>query len=405
MTISSHDQFIKYLNENSLSSSDKLLDSATLSVLNFEWFLMLGFKFINCKFINCSFENFEFNGVSFEKCSFNGCIFQDVQFMDCSIIECQLNNPFSNSLYFGMSILRDVTIINSELQYTTFSDCSIDTVIFTGGSFRVGRFESGDFTYRYKTKFIFEKGDLWDIVFIDLDLSEATIRDCKVQFGFVRCKLARISLLSNSRVNDCSIDFSTIIESEELATDALHDVFGIKERNVKQQIKALMDSPKFHTVFISYSFKDGWIAKQIKYDLEKHGIRSFLWENDAPGGKKLKQIMRDGIRDYDKFLIILSENSLKSEACQFEISQAREKYNKTWMDVLVPIHIDHFLFEIGEDDIPRRFRKEYWDNVLELREIASIDFTFANPNLHISDSKQMDILIGTLKKSITYSQT
>ena len=85
--------------------------------------------------------------------------------------------------------------------------------------------------------------------------------------------------------------------------------------------------------------------------------------------------MSENIRDFEKFLFIASENSLKSVACHYEIEKAREKYESTWKEIFVPIHIDNFLFEVKKVDIPSKDRNRYWKNIKQIREFRAIDFT------------------------------
>ncbi len=165
----------------------------------------------------------------------------------------------------------------------------------------------------------------------------------------------------------------------------------------KKIISHLTTEPVFHSVFISYSFKDAHIGRELKRLLTKNGVKTFFWENDAPGGKKLKKIILDGIRDYEKFLFIASEHSLKSEACHYEITEAKEKYYKTWADIFIPIHIDNYLFTLRKDDIPNKLSKTYWENIEELKEFNSLDFTFVKNIDEIELSNQYQNLLNSKK--------
>jgi hypothetical protein len=108
-------------------------------------------------------------------------------------------------------------------------------------------------------------------------------------------------------------------------------------------------------------------------------IRTFLWEKDAPGGKMLDEIMTKGIHGYNKILFIASENSIKSKACQFELSEGRKKQEQLWKTIFFPIHIDNYLFKIEKRDIrPTVMADEYWENIQELKRINSIDMSKFN---------------------------
>lgn len=133
---------------------------------------------------------------------------------------------------------------------------------------------------------------------------------------------------------------------------------------------------EFSSLFISYSFKDKEFVNQLNDSLNWNGVNTFLWEKDAPFGESLKNIMFENVHKYDRVLFVASENSLKSQACHYELTQAREKQDKLWKTILFPIHIDDFLFKVSKENIrPRDKADQYWLNICELREINSLDFT------------------------------
>ena len=136
---------------------------------------------------------------------------------------------------------------------------------------------------------------------------------------------------------------------------------------------------KFSTVFISYSFKDSILAKKINDYLNVKGIRTFIWEKDAPGGKPLEEIMTSGIGAHDKLLFISSENSIKSKACQFELTTARKKQEGTWENIFFPITIDHYLFTVKKNQIrPIDNANEFWTNIEEIKSVNALDFSQFN---------------------------
>ena len=132
---------------------------------------------------------------------------------------------------------------------------------------------------------------------------------------------------------------------------------------------------EYSSLFISYSFKDKLFVNKLNDSLRENGVNTFLWEKDAPIGETLKDIMFENVHKYDRVLFVASENSIKSPACQYELTQAREKQDKLWKTILFPIHIDNFLFEIRKESVrPKDKTDEYWMNICELRNINSLDF-------------------------------
>lgn len=164
---------------------------------------------------------------------------------------------------------------------------------------------------------------------------------------------------------------------------------------IKDQISYLANPfSEYRSLFISYSFKDKLFVNRLNDYLLKNGVNTFLWEKDAPVGEPLKNIMFDNVHKYDRVLFVASENSLKSQACHYELTQAREKQDKLWKTILFPIHIDNFLFKVRKENIrPRDKVEEYWMNICELREINSLDFT--EPSV-ILDKEKFDEKINKL---------
>jgi|GEM_PF-2802056 len=171
----------------------------------------------------------------------------------------------------------------------------------------------------------------------------------------------------------------------------------------KTNVKEMQKKKILSSVFISYNTKDKKIAQQISKYLEDAGVETFFWEKDAPGGKTLKKIMTSNIEAKDRLLFIASENSIKSVPCQFELTQGRQKQDKLWKTILFPIHIDDFLFKVEKDDVkPKNKREDFWENIEELREINSLDFTpFKNgitENTEEHFRKMINKIIDSLEK-------
>ncbi len=111
--------------------------------------------------------------------------------------------------------------------------------------------------------------------------------------------------------------------------------------------------------------------------------------------------MRENIQKHDRILFIASKYSIKSEACQFELSEGCRKQKELWTEIIFPIHIDNYLFEVNKDDIRRLDKQdEYWGNICELRKINSIDFSEFNDREYSNNKfeKKVFNLIKDLRK-------
>lgn len=339
------------------------------------------YYFSGCKFKTCemgyiTFERCEFINCEFENCLLADCIFHDCTFESCLFMECMvLTAKFDNCYIRKTSFVRCNSL--SEVDFLVGS--IIDVLIFQCSLSRV-RIANANRRYPVADSAlqINESQLLW-CVFQDVDLDNFCFEDVKIEIcTFVNVLIGKETfkgVISNRSKHYSFIDLQSLCKSEIITASILKDIFGIHGLDIQSYIREMLLKIEFHTVFISYSFKDSEFAKLINNALLAKGVITFLWESDAPGGQRLKKIMYDRIQKFDKILFIASKNSLKSEACHFELSEGKKKYESTWEEVLFPIHIDDYLFKIQEHEIPRAHRNLFYDNILELREIHSKDFS------------------------------
>lgn len=384
-------------------------------------------KFYNCHFDNCDLTGSLFWMCTFDKCIFENCILDRVVFRKCEI-NSTIYKACNSRFYLNMS--------EGYIYDTTFNKCSFEGVEISGTDtfdvefdqcgLSMGRFQA-NFTFRsnlsltpvkylskedkklLKSKEIFDDVvyrsclidfmdfrmmDFVDTKFLDSEISKCSFNDCTLYDYNIDASNNKKGWGTNS------IDLSTLNNSQLVPASTLKNIFNV-DNHTQSKIKELLRKKIISSVFISYSLRDKEIANNINDYLKTAGVTTFLWERDAPGGMPLKSIMKSGIDAKDRILFIASENSLKSEACHFELTQGRLKQDKLWKTILFPIHIDNFLFEVEYEQIrPKNKRDEFWENIKELREVNSLNFSeFKNG---ISKKKKqfnqaMEVLVESLK--------
>ncbi|MBB2148932.1 toll/interleukin-1 receptor domain-containing protein [Pedobacter gandavensis] len=369
-----------------------------------------GFIFKGCKFTNCIFENIFGFFLYFKDCEFHNCDFRNSRFS---------HGQFSwTGLQFEKCRFRNVEIDEGDLDNAWFYDCYIVGLIFLGETmFNVNwdrcHIENSQFqsvTYYSEGENIEETvNDLCfndcEIVFshfISSDFRNSKFDGCRIYLSsFVDCVLSNSTFELGENPNNhnyASIDFQSILKSELSDQQVLKEYFNIKTPHFKEYIQNISNEIAYRTIFISYSFKDGIFAKAVSDILQKHGATCFLWEKDAPGGVYLEDIMKKNVQEHETLLFISSQHSLKSKACQFELSQGRKKQEETWNNTLFPIHIDNFLFEVQENQIrPVTMQKEYWENICELRRTNSKDFSSYSNGVINSQQLEKDVINHILK--------
>ena len=98
--------------------------------------------------------------------------------------------------------------------------------------------------------------------------------------------------------------------------------------------------PVYSSCFISYSSKNQDFADRLYTDLQSSNVRCWFAPKDIPIGARVRDAIDEGIRDRDKVLLILSEESVSSSWVEKEVETAFEEETRRDSIVLFPIRID-----------------------------------------------------------------
>jgi uncharacterized protein YjbI with pentapeptide repeats len=85
-----------------------------------------------------------------------------------------------------------------------------------------------------------------------------------------------------------------------------------------------MEPIQFYSCFISYSTKDEVFAKRLHSKMRDNNLRVWFANEDLKGGHKLHEQIDEAIRVYDKFIIVLSPESLRSKWVMNEVRRTRK---------------------------------------------------------------------------------
>jgi len=95
---------------------------------------------------------------------------------------------------------------------------------------------------------------------------------------------------------------------------------------------------EYYSCFISYSTHDQEFAERLHADLQAKGVRCWFAPHDIHGGRKIHEQIDEAIRLHDRLLLILSEESMKSDWVRTEIAKARKR-EKDDKRVLFPVRL------------------------------------------------------------------
>jgi len=110
--------------------------------------------------------------------------------------------------------------------------------------------------------------------------------------------------------------------------------------------QALMEETARYSCFISYSSKDYEFTYKLHADLQGEGVRCWFAPEDMKIGDKIRPTLDRSVRQHDKLLIILSENSITSDWVEQEVETALDRERQEKRTVLFPIRLDDAVMEI-----------------------------------------------------------
>ena len=370
------------------------------------------FRFEKCKFHNCIFENIWGFFLDLKKCEFIKCEFRnsrfshsdpgwnELTFRDCYFRNVEMDEGYIANAIFERCFIVGLDLIGEELFNVHFLDSHIENSQFQSVVYYPSDY---DINEEMAQDVVFSSCEIQFCYFATSDFRNSTFFETSLYLcAFIDCILSDETIISGEKElqpNYASLDFQTILKSELTNEDILKKYFNIEQPDIRKRVSDISSRMSFQKVFISYSFKDQEFAHALNKIMIKHGIKTFLWEKDAPGGTYLEDVMSKNIREHDRVLFIASEHSIKSKACQFELSEGRKKQEETWDIVFFPIHIDNYLFEVRKSRIrPIDMTTEYWNNIEELKRINSTDFSeFASSDMGMDNNFEQAVINKIIK--------
>jgi uncharacterized protein YjbI with pentapeptide repeats len=135
------------------------------------------------------------------------------------------------------------------------------------------------------------------------------------------------------------LDHRTIAKSGGLPLEFVRGC-GLPDSIIDELSGPRRQRPSYCSCFISYSSKDQDFANRLYDDLQANGVRCWFAPKDIPIGAKFRDAIDEGIREKEKVLLILSEQSVSSSWVEKEVETAFEEETRRSELILFPIRLD-----------------------------------------------------------------
>jgi len=195
----------------------------------------------------------------------------------------------------------------------------------------------------------FSRAYLEEVNFSTSYLSGTDFADCMMSGSyFINVDLSECKGLEAVKHDGPSnIDIDTIYRSGGKIPEVFLRGAGVPEpfiANMKSLVAA-MQPIEFYSCFISYSSKDKDFAERLYADLQAKNVRCWFAPEDLKIGDRLRPSFDEAIREHDKLMVLLSDNSVTSEWVEKEVETAFEKERRNNRTVLFPIRLDDAVME------------------------------------------------------------
>lgn len=247
------------------------------------------------------------------------------------LVRTQFEDVGLRHVNLGESFLADMVIELTDFSGADFTKAYIENVTFqygtdfNGADFTKAHMELVTFKGRNFTGVDFSQSEMYEVAFIDCDLSEAK-------------GLATVKHDSSLR-----IDFKTINKSKGAVPRTLLRNAGARY-DVIDAIQSLQIF-EYYSCFISYSSKDEEFATRLHTDLVAMGVRCWFAPHDMKTGDKIRTRIDEAILGNEKLLLVLSEHSIGSQWVEQEVETALDKEREQKHVVLFPIRLDNMIME------------------------------------------------------------
>ena len=254
---------------------------------------------------------------------------------------------FKSANLSGSSIFR-AHLEGTDLSQTDLQRASVNYSYACGAFIIQANLQHADFFGTALRKANMNRVDLTGANLLETDLNGAQLTGTVFNHarvgntGFSNVDLSKtIGLETLIHRSPSTIGIDTIYLSKGKIPESFLRGCGVPEEFIQFKRLRADQFATFYSCFISHSSEDQDFAKQLYEDLQSKGVRCWFAPEDLKVGDKIRQRIDESIRIHDKLLLVLSENSIKSEWVEDECETAYDKESREQKTVLFPVKIDN----------------------------------------------------------------
>lgn len=309
--------------------SSATLDKATLSYAHFDGCNFSGASLRGTKLrktdlsnsiltsseiIGCEASLARFVNAAMTNAYISDCDLGEAKFDGADLTGAEINNTNLDSAWFYEAMLDGINI----------NRCVCSSTLFVGASLKQAKLDRV-----YFTRNNFHNADLSGATIGNLTFSDFDFRDIK-------------GLEAITHKGPSTIGIDSLYRSYGKIPSAFLKNSGVPDEMITYApslIEAQGTPLQFFSCFISYSSADEAFAQKLYSRLREEKLRVWFAPEDMKAGKKIYEQIDNAIHVFDRLLIILSANSIKSEWVFTEIKKASKQEKREGKRKIFPIRL------------------------------------------------------------------
>lgn len=290
-------------------------------------------------------------GANLSWADLDGAMLNYADLRGANLARANLRATHLNDADLGGANLQDAFLREADLSDADFWEANLLGVDLFGANLNLTNLTRANICNANLTGANLHKTNLTEADLSKANLSKANLNEMELNrtnltdaiFGFTIFSAVDLStaqgLESANHRSPSTIGIDTLYKSKGKIPKVFLRGCGVPDSLIAQA-RALIgaeDGIQFYSCFISYSGLDEEFARRLHGRLQQEHVRVWFAPHDIQGGKKLHEQIDEAIKVYDKLLILLSPNSLKSEWVMTELRKARKAERKTGKRKLFPV--------------------------------------------------------------------
>jgi uncharacterized protein YjbI with pentapeptide repeats len=222
--------------------------------------------------------------------------------------------PDLDEVDVSRSGIAHINLAGAMLRRACLVDCNLNRAKLDGADLDGALLAHADLSYSDLSKTVLRHADLSHVEFRNATLNDVDFTGARLAgavFSDVDLSFAK-GLESVHHTGPSSIGIDTIYRSKGKIPEVFLRGAGVPDNFILYMRSLTGAAFDFYSCFISYSTKDQDFTDRLHSDLQGKGVRCWFAPEDLKIGDKFRSRIDESIRIHDKFLLVLSQDSISS---------------------------------------------------------------------------------------------